>query len=191
MTPELKAAAERWGINTPLRMAHWLAQLEHESGGFKRLEENLNYSAEGLTKTWPSRFPDLSAAQAYHRRPEAIANRVYSARMGNGDEASGDGWRYRGRGYIQLTGFDNYERASLALFGDDRLSERPEMVAEPATAADVAGWFWSENRCNEYADRDDINGVSGIVNRGNPKKKAHGLEDRMAKLEKWKRQLGA
>src|SRR5688572_5216436 len=97
----------RGGIDTPLRRAHFLAQVAHESGGFKRLVENLNYSADALVRTWPSRF-DAATAKQYARQPERIANKVYAGRLGNGDETSGDGWRYRGRGYIQLTGQVNY-----------------------------------------------------------------------------------
>ncbi len=186
----LTLAAHRWNIDTPLRQAHWLAQLAHESAGFMRLVENLNYRAEALVRTFPSRFPDMSVALAYSRKPQAIANRAYSNRMGNGDEASGDGWRYRGRGYVQLTGRDNYLAASMAVLGHDGFVREPELVEQPQHAAQVAGWFWDRSKCNHYADHDDIHGVSGLINRGDAHKKAHGMADRMLWLDRAKRALG-
>lgn len=188
--PHLIAASARFGVDTPLRQAHWLAQLGHESGGFERVLENLNYRADALMRTFGSRFPDMSSAQAYERKPQAIANRAYSNRLGNGDEASGDGWRFRGRGYIQNTGRANYRACSLALFGNERLLDTPELLEEPEHAAAAAGWFWQAAHCNRYADHDDVNGVSGIVNRGDPHKTAAGLADRMLWLARCKRVLG-
>lgn len=187
---ELIAASNRWGIDTPLRQAHWLAQMAHESRGFERLTENLNYSADALLRMFSSRIPDRDTARRYERRPEAIGNRVYSNRLGNGDEASGDGWRYRGRGYMQITGRSNYRALSLALFGDERLVARPELLEEPLNAALAAGRFWHANRCNHYADLDDVEAVSGVVNRGSPHKPAHGLADRMLWLSKAKEVFG-
>ena len=131
---------ERFDISTPERQACFLGQCAHESGGFATLKENLNYSAEGLTKVWPKRFPSLEAAQPYHRNPEKIANKVYADRMGNGDEASGEGFKYRGRGLIQLTGKDNYTRCGAALGLD--LVNNPDLLLEPLAAARSAGSCW-------------------------------------------------
>jgi putative chitinase len=124
----LTAAFNRFDINTPERQAAFIGQCAHESGGFKTLQENLNYSAKGLHATWPSRFASEADAQPFHRNPEKIANKVYSGRMGNTDE--GDGWKYRGRGLIQLTGKDNYRLASDAL--DVDFVANPELVLEQA-----------------------------------------------------------
>jgi len=118
---------DRFDISTPERQACFLGQCAHESGGFTALKENLNYSAEGLTKVWPKRFPSLDVAQPYHRNPEKIANKVYADRMGNGNEASGEGFKYRGRGLIQLTGKDNYRACGEALGVD--LLEDPDLVS--------------------------------------------------------------
>lgn len=146
--PFLQAMTRQLQINTPRRMAAFLAQVGHESAGFTVLVENLNYSADGLAATWGSRFAQKNSAGQYltvmdggrarrlpnsdaqklHRRPEAIANRVYSDRLGNGSEASGDGWRYRGRGLIQGTGKSNYQQCSLGLFGDERLLATPQQL---------------------------------------------------------------
>lgn len=175
LATELNAAAHRFGIDQPLELAHWLAQCAHESGGFTRLVENLNYSGEGLRSTWPKRFPGQTA-DAYARQPERIANRVYADRLGNGPEASGDGWRYRGRGIIQLTGRDNYARTSRALYSDDRLVERPELLQEPGPAALSAGFYWQSRDIGRLALLDDVTAVTRAVNGG-----THGLLDR----ERW------
>lgn len=171
------------GINTPLRLAHFLAQLAHESGGFTRLVENLNYSADGLRRTWPSRF-DLATAARFARNPEAIANRVYADRLGNGDEASGDGWRYRGRGFIQLTGKANYADYSQRLFGDDRLVRDPDLAATPEVAMRLAVAYWQAKGLNALADQDDLNGITRKINGG-----LIGIEGRRKWLEQFKRDL--
>lgn len=167
---------ERFDISTPERQACFLGQCAHESGGFATLKENLNYSAEGLTKVWPKRFPSLEAAQPYHRNPEKIANKVYADRMGNGDEASGEGFKYRGRGLIQLTGKDNYKACGDALGVD--LVDDPDLVATPQYAALSAGWFWDKNNLNKFADANDMTGLTKRINGG-----THGLDDRVARTQ--------
>ena len=169
-----------FGIDNPLRRAHFLAQVAHESGHFKRLVENLNYSAKGLLATWPSRFTKAIAA-VYARKPERIANLVYANRMGNGSEASGEGWRYRGRGWIQLTGKSNYAAYSERLFGDDRLVRDPDMAAQPDVAAKLAGSYWQVNGLNELADKEDLTGITRRINGG-----LNGLADRANLLHKFK-----
>lgn len=178
MTPTIPPGTS---LTTPLRRAHFMAQLAHETGGFKRLVENLNYSAEALQRTWPSRF-DAAMAKAYARQPERIANRVYGGRLGNGPEASGDGWRYRGRGFIQLTGRDNYARYSHLVFGDDRLVRDPSQAAEPAVAMRIALAYWDANGLNTLADKDDLEGITRRINGG-----LIGLADRRRWLDHFKR----
>ncbi len=173
---DLQTAGDLYEIHNRLRIAHWLGQLAHESMLFQDLTENLNYSIEGLQKTWPSRFPSRAAAAAYARQPERIANKVYANRNGNGDEDSGDGWRFRGRGLKQLTGRDNYRRFSLSWLGDESLLDNPEKVAEPAGAVASAVWFWVTNRLNEIADKSSVAVVTKVVNGGD-----NGLAER----EKW------
>jgi putative chitinase len=167
---------DRFDISTPERQACFLGQCAHESAGFTALKENLNYSAEGLTKVWPKRFPSLDAAQPYHRNPEKIANKVYADRMGNGDEASGEGFKYRGRGLIQLTGKDNYEACGEALGAD--LVGDPDQVSSPKFAALSAGWFWDKNKLNQYADSNDMTTLTKRINGG-----THGLDDRIARTQ--------
>jgi putative chitinase len=167
----LKAAMALHGIDTPLRVSHFLAQLAHESAGFSIVVENLNYSAVGLATTWPRRFRGSdnkpnALALGIQRKPQMIANHVYANRMGNGDAASGDGWTYRGRGLIQLTGKSNYQRASLEIYGDDRLVINPDLVAEPDVAALTACWFWSSSDLNSLADLDDVAAVTRKINGG-------------------------
>jgi putative chitinase len=166
----LNAAMEEFEINTKQRQAMFLAQCAHESGHFRLVSENLNYSADGLRRVFPKYFRDVDAND-YHRQPEKIANRVYSSRMGNGDEASGDGWRFRGRGLIQLTGKSNYIACSEDLEVD--LLENPDYLLTPEGAARSAAWFWWQNDLNDYADKGDIVGCSKRVNGG-----TIGLEDR-------------
>lgn len=167
--------AAKFGIVTPLEWAHFMAQASHESGGFKRFTEGLNYSAEGLQKTWPNRFNAATAAQ-YARQPEKIANKVYADRMGNGPEASGDGWKYIGRAPIQLTGKDNYAACSKALFGDDRLVRDPSALLDPKTGAMSAAWFFAAHSAAlRWARADDVVKVTKAINGG-----SHGIEDRQA-----------
>jgi putative chitinase len=151
-------------ITTPLRMAHFLAQIAHESGSLARVEENLNYSAEGLIRTWPSKF-NLQNAKEYAHQPEKIGSRAYADRMGNGPEESGDGFRFRGRGLIQLTGRANY-RLFGASVGRD-LEAEPEAVSkEPALIVGTATWFWSVHNLNALADADDLAGITRVINGG-------------------------
>ena len=165
----LNDAADRFAIETRLRLVHWLATLIHESAEFTRLEENLNYSAMRLldlfplTDSRPWGFTPQEAA-TYAKHPERIANRIYADRMGNGNEASGEGWRFRGRGAIQLTGRYNYTKASEAVEVD--LIDDPDALLDPVTGALVAAWFWQSHGCNELADRDDTNAIRRRINGG-------------------------
>ena len=141
--------AAKFQINTPLRLAHFLAQCGHESAGFKATSENLNYSAKGLMGIFKKYFPTEDIANAYQRNPQKIANKVYANRMLNGDEASGDGYKFRGRGYIQLTGRDNYTQFGKAI-GED-IPSNPDVVASKYPLLSAA-WFWSKNGLNKLAD---------------------------------------
>lgn len=176
-TPHLNAAMEKYQINTKHRIAAFLAQVAHESGGFKFLVENLNYSADALLRVFPKYFPTQELAEQYARKPEMIANRVYANRMGNGNEASGDGWFRRGRGLIQLTGTDN--QVTFGMECDVDTITKPELLEQPQYAALSAGWFWNSRNINPVADRDDIKEVTRLVNGG-----YNGLADREAKYEK-------
>ncbi len=141
--------AAKFGINTPLRLAHFLAQCGHESGGFRVTSENLNYSAKGLNGIFKKYFPTEAAAAAYARNPQKIANKVYANRMDNGSEASGDGYKFRGRGYIQLTGRANYTLFGKAI-GED-IANNPDLVSGKYALLSAA-WFWSKNGLNKLAD---------------------------------------
>lgn len=174
-THAIAAAMEEFEINTVARAAGFIAQCAHESGNFKYVKENLNYSAQGLTKTFPKYF-NASNAEAYGRKPEAIANRVYANRMGNGPEESGEGWAFRGRGFIQLTGKNNYRLCGEAL-GVDLLSD-PMYLETPEGAARSAAWFWKKNGLNAVADTGDIVKMTKIINGG-----TIGLEDRKRHFE--------
>ena len=174
-TDALNETFERFNINTARRQAAFIGQCSHECGNFRVLEENLNYRAETLQKLWPKRF-DAAKAQACARNPKLIANTVYSNRMGNRDESSGDGYRFRGRGCIQLTGSANYFHAGQAL-GVDLIME-PELVATPKYAALTAGWFWDTHRCNELADAMNWTGLTKKINGG-----TIGLQDRIKHIE--------
>jgi len=138
-----------FGIDTPLRLSHFLAQTSHESGGFKTIRENLNYSAKGLRSIFPKYFPTDLIALSYERKPEKIANKVYANRMGNGDESSGDGWKFRGAGYIQLTGKNNFEAFGKSIKQD--LILHPEAVAIEYPLLSAA-WFFSKNGLHKIAD---------------------------------------
>jgi putative chitinase len=141
--------AAKFQINTPLRLAHFLAQCGHESGGFRVTSENLNYSAKGLNGIFKKYFPTEAVAAAYARNPQKIANKVYANRMANGSEASGDGYKFRGRGYIQLTGRDNYTQFGKAI-GED-IASNPDKVSSQYALLSAA-WFWSKNGLNKLAD---------------------------------------
>ncbi len=165
----------QFGITTAARVAGFIAQGQHESGDFTVLQENLNYSAQGLRRIFPKYFPDDAIAMQYQRKPEMIANRVYGGRMGNGPEASGDGFKFRGRGVLQLTGRANYTQCSRDLFGDDTLANDPDLVRTPEYAIITACWFWYKNKLNEICDKGDIVLLSKRINGG-----TIGLEDRIA-----------
>lgn len=177
---ELFDTATRFNLNSPLRIAHFLAQCHHESMGFSRKEENLNYSAERLLQVFPKYFnPDQ--AKLYARNPVIIASRVYANRMGNREEDSGDGYRYRGRGYIQLTGHDNYKAFDLAV--SDDVVGNPDFVAMKYPLFS-AGWFWNSRRLNDLADlgadQQVVADITKKINGG-----YHGLEDRVNQFNKF------
>lgn len=181
----LAAAAKRWGIITNIRQAHWLAQLLHESRMLSVNEENLNYSVAGILATWSRKtFPEDLARQygridgTQRANPEAIANIAYANRMGNGSVKSGDGYRYRGRGPIQITGRDNYAACGEALGLD--LLKYPDLLLIPANGAQSAGWFWAAAEANHWADSDDVEQVSAAINGRGHDGRPNGLEDRMA-----------
>jgi len=168
----LNEVLPKYEITSPQRVAAFLAQCGHESADFTVLKENLNYSADGLTKVFPKRFPTLDAANPYNRQPEKIANKIYADRMGNGPESSGDGYKYRGRGAIQLTGHDNYKS-----FADSIGQSIDEAVAYTETLAgaiESACWFWNKNNLNQYADSADLVTLTKRINGG-----TIGLDDRV------------
>jgi putative chitinase len=169
----LNETFKRFDIATPRQQAAFIGQCGHECGHFKMLEENLNYRAETLMKLWPKRFPSLEFAKQYERNPKKIANSVYANRMGNRDEASGDGYRFRGRGCIQLTGSANYFHAGKAL-GVDFVMQ-PELVATPQYAALTAGFFWNTQRLNALAEVLNHTALTKKINGG-----TIGLDDRIA-----------
>jgi len=168
---------ERFGILTPLQQASWIGQCGHECGNFKIMEENLNYRAATLLKLFPKTpkrawgFTPEEAA-AYEKQPKKIANRIYSNRMGNRDEASGDGFRFRGSGFLQLTGHSNFYHAGKAL-GEDFVMQ-PELVRTPKYAAQTAGWFWQTHKLNQIADGRDFVTMTKRINGG-----TIGLDDRI------------
>ena len=168
----LNETFSRFNITTNNQKAMFIGQCSHECGNLRILEENLNYKAATLMRLWPRRFPTLEKANEYSGNAKKIANSVYSLRMGNRDEASGDGYRFRGRGCIQLTGHSNYFHAGKAL-GVDFVME-PDLVATPKFAALTAGWFWSTHNCNAPADALDFTKVTKIINGG-----TIGLDDRI------------
>ena len=172
----LNETFERFDISTPIRQACFIGQAGHECGNFRILEENLNYRAETLMKVWPKRFPTLEFAKQYERNPKKIANMVYANRMGNRDEASGDGYRFRGRGAFQTTGHSGYYHAGQAL-GVDFVME-PDLVATPQYAALTAGFFWNTHKLNQFADARDYKGMTKKINGG-----FIGLEDRIKHIE--------
>lgn len=180
--PALNRAMARHKIDSPVRRAAFLAQVGHESGQLRRLVENLNYSAQGLANTWPERYaisprpkhkePNALALRL-QRRPEAIANHCYAERLGNGAEASGDGWRYRGRGLIQITGRDNYRACGAGLGAN--LEDYPELLEQPEWAALSAAWYWFAHDLNALADRGDFAAITRRINGG-----SHGHAERVA-----------
>ena len=172
----LGAILPEYDINTPQRVAAFLAQCAHESGGFVFLKENLNYKAASLRKVFPKYFPDDATAAAYANKPEKIANRVYANRMGNGDEESGDGFKYCGRGLIQLTGKDNYTFFAASI--DVPVEEASEYLQTFEGAVQSACFFWDQNNLNQWADKGDILTLTKRINGG-----TIGLEDRIKHYE--------
>lgn len=160
-------------IDTPLRVVHFLGQVAHESVELSAMTENLNYSADGLRKTFPKYFPTTEEAMKYARKPEKIANRVYANRVGNGNEDSGDGWKYRGRGLIQLTGRSNYQAYQDSGYCIGDLMGHTEWLESYPGALKSAMWFWHKNDLNKWADMDNIEKVTKTINGG-----LHGLAKR-------------
>lgn len=178
---ELPMVMNTFKINTPLRLAHFLSQCAHESWNFSAVRENLNYGPVALLSTFKKYFPNLEKAELYARKPEQIANIVYANRMGNGPEASGDGWRYRGRGYIQLTGKINYQAFDRVV--EDNIVENPDLVASKYPLLSAA-WYWNSRSLNSVADSGstelEIARVTRKINGG-----TNGLVDRIAKFNKY------
>jgi putative chitinase len=178
---QIPQTAAKFNITTPLRLAHFLAQCGHESGGFKAVSENLNYSAKGLRGTFGKYFPTDALANAYQKNPEKIANRVYSSRMGNGDEASGEGWKYRGRGYIQLTGKSNYTAFDKTV--EDDIVNNPDLVATKYPLSSAA-FFFDSNKlwgiCDKGSDDASVTAVTKRVNGG-----TIGLADRIKHFKEY------
>jgi putative chitinase len=176
---EISEISDKFGINTPLRLAHFLSQCSHESGNFTIVKENLNYSAERLRKVFPKYFPTDEIANQYSRQPEKIANKVYANKMGNGDEASGDGYKFRGRGYIQLTGHDNY-KAFGDFIGEDCVNN-PDLVATKYPLASAA-YFFQKNKLWDICDKGSLDPIvaklTERVNGGN-----NGYADRLEKFK--------
>ena len=167
---------DKYEINTPLRQAAFIGQCQHESVNFKRLEEDLNYSSERLCQVFPNRFKSIAEASPYNYNPIKIGNKIYSDRLGNGDEASGDGYRFRGRGIIQITGRNLYSVASSDLGAD--FVKNPELVATPLYAALTAGWYWNRNSLNLLADHKEYTTMTKRINGG-----LNGIDSRISKIE--------
>ena len=182
-TEALNKILPDYGIDTPQRVAAFLAQTAHESGGYSALHENLNYKAESLARVWP-RYFNAGNANQYAHNPEAIANRAYANRMGNGDEASGDGWRYCGRGLLQVTGKSNYQA-----FADSvgmAVEDAPAFLQTFEGAVQSACWFWENNNLNQYADSGDFVTMTKRINGG-----TLGLDDRTNRYQHALQVLGA
>lgn len=177
-----KSLFEKYELNTPLRIAHFMAQIEHESG-LKPISENLNYSTHRLMQVFPKYFNNSEIAFGYGGQPERIANRVYANRMGNSSELSGDGWKYRGRGFIQITGKENYFR--LANDTDLDCLKNPDLLLEEANAMISALWFWKLKGLNALADKNDIIGITKKINGG-----LNGIEHRKELLKKYNNDIG-
>jgi putative chitinase len=167
----LEQALPDYDINTPQRVAAFVAQCAHESGNFKFLQENLNYKADSLCRVWPRYFPNIDVARQYEKKPEKIANRAYGGRMGNGPEESGDGWKFCGRGLIQLTGRSNYQAFADSI--ETNIEDLPAYLATFEGAVQSACWFWESNKLNQWADKGDILTLTKRINGG-----TLGLEDR-------------
>jgi putative chitinase len=193
----LAAAAAEFDITTPARVAAWLAQISHESGGLTLTEENLNYSADRLVAVWPNRFrhrrptdpadarrgsDGMALAESYAGRPADIASCAYAGRLGNGDEASRDGWRHRGMGLIQLTGRRNQMAYAAAVDAVAQIDADPSALARAPHAARSAGWFWRRAGCNVLADSEDFVAITRMINGG-----SIGLADRQRRWESARR----
>lgn len=193
---EFVAMCQQWmfhyGINTDLRQCHWLAQIFHESAELKSLEENLNYSQQGLLKTFPKYFKSSEEAAAYAHKPMQIANRVYASRMGNGVEASGDGWKFRGRGIIMITGREMYRRYGQSDLCVGNPIINPEMLSKQPDAYKSGMWYWQTHGLNEIADKDNGINTNDICTQITKKINGGtlGLAQRMYYLRKLKREFG-
>ena len=179
----LAQALPDYDINTPARVAAFLAQCGHESGGFTAIKENLNYKAESLVRVWPRYFPNMDVANQYAHNQEKIANRAYANRMGNGPEESGDGYRFCGRGLIQLTGRSNYQAFADSL--QISIDDASEYLKTFEGCVQSACWFWEANNLNQYADSGDILTMTKRINGG-----VLGLDDRTARYQKALRVFG-
>lgn len=168
-----------YGITSKKRVAMFLAQTGHESNNWNTLEENLNYRAATLLKVFPKYFKTQSDANAFAMKPEKIANQVYASRMGNGGPVSGDGYRYRGRGILQITGKDNYRECSKGLYGDERLLQTPDLLTGKDGALGSAAWYWHTRGLNVYSDKRDLAGATKKINGG-----LNGLEDRRMRYDR-------
>lgn len=172
--------AVHFGIDTPLRVVHYLAQVFHESAYLKSTEENLNYSAEALLRVWPKHF-NMSNVDFYAHNPQRIANRAYANRMGNGSEASGDGYRFRGRGFIGTTGRANYKAYAESEWCVGDLMSHPEWLSKSPGDQKSSMFFWLQNNCNRFADADDVEGLTKRINGG-----LNGYDSRLALTKKFK-----
>ena len=180
----LQATFDKYEINTPKRQAAFIGQCQHESNNFRTLEENLHYSVKGLMSVWPSRFPNEQIASQFANNPEKIANKVYGGRADLGNTEDGDGWRFHGRGVIQLTGRSNYKVCGEAL--GQPFTEQPELLLEPHWACMSAGWFFNKKGLNALADNEDWTTITKRINGG-----TIGLEDRVNRIHKAMDILGA
>ncbi len=183
---QLPLVRDKFGINTPLRLVHFLAQCSHESGNFKAVMENLNYSADGLRKIFSKYFTTLDIANKYARKPELIASKVYGGRMGNGLEDTKEGWKFRGRGFIQLTGKSNYELFGKAI--DEDLTKNPDLVANKYSLASAA-WFFDKNKLQAICDKgltdSTITELTKRINGG-----TNGLAHRISETKRFAKLLG-
>lgn len=174
-----KTLLEKYGVNTPLRKANFWGQIFHESA-CKPIQENLNYSVDGLLKTFPKYFLSRAAAEKYARKPQDIASRVYANRMGNGGESTKEGWRYSGKGFIQITGKENYKKLSESTNID--FINHPDLLLEETNSLIAALWYWNKIKGNEFADKDDVKSITFLINGG-----FNGLEDRKKNVEELKK----
>ena len=180
----LNTVFNKYDISTPKRQAAFIGQCQHESNNFRVLEENLHYSADALMRVWPSRFPGADVANQYANNPEKIANKVYGGRADLGNSEDGDGWKFHGRGIIQLTGRANYTVCGNAL--GLPFADIPELILQPSNACMSAGWFWNKKNLNDLADNEDWTTITKRINGG-----TIGLDDRINKIHKAMDILGA